>query len=274
MKGEKMADKKESKTKKTEGGEKTSSDKKTTSKAEEKSKTESRPDEQAANPENIEQQETGFDISSIENPSEELGKVHEEIAEVETQLRNLDTEISEMRKMVKPISKLDRKRGAVSQVTPEQRKIIRLKIKEDLNARVLGKAKLNELKGRFDLLFERVKRDMDTKGLKNRASSKPYVRRNRRFIEAKLEKMLQDASARKFEEMKEFKKLAENTSSKGKEQFRKSFGDFLSSFDEEAYVMCSSISDVKVELYFLIQNTLKAWKPSRNKRITELVYPV
>jgi len=273
MKGEKMADKKESKTKKTEGGEKTTSDEKTTSKAEEKSKTESKPDEQAAGPDNIEQQETGFDISSIENPSEELAKVHDEIEEVEKNLKSLEDEIRELRKMVKPISKLDRKRGATSLVTPEQRKIIRLKIKEDRNGVVLGKAKLNELKGRFDLLFQRVKSDMDTKGLKNKASSKPYVRRNRRFIEAKLEKMLQEASAKKFEEMKEFKKLAENTSSKGKEQFRRSFGDFLSSFDAEAYVMCSSINDVKVELYFLIQNTLRAWKPSRNKRITELVYP-
>jgi len=197
------------------------------------------------------------------------------IEENEVQINQIKTRILELSAKVKPISRLEKKfnpRGKIFvKITPQQRKTIKHEIKMLKNQKILIEDQNSEANAELSQIDKNMRGDLKLDELRNKAQSKHWINRNRRFVEARILKTLNTSIKDYKEELVTLYSISTSDINSINGEFEKALSKFLDKVDIETAILCSH--ELRKESYEIIRRTIAEWDTETTPEFTKLVFP-
>lgn len=194
----------------------------------------------------------------------EVTSISKAISENKAMQSALLQEKAGLKNLIKPKSRANRKLKLSTEnnkIASEERKLIKLKIMEVDNQLILLKDQLAAMSKNLMNSYNSARKGIKREQLKNKAFSKAYIQRNRRFIKSRLINAINESiNSKNREPLIQLQKLSLDDTDAGVAQFNESFSDFLEDHDHTTYVLCSGIA--KTDLYRKSRKALASWDPA------------
>lgn len=197
------------------------------------------------------------------------------IAENEAQIKQIKTRMQELSAKIKPISRLAKKfnpRGEnFAKITPQQRKTIKHEIKMLKNQKILIEDQNSGANAELVQIDKNMRGDLKLDELRNKAQSKHWTKRNKRFVEARILKTLNTSIKDYKEDLVTLYNISITDINHVNEEFEKALSKFLDNVDIETAILCSH--ELRKESYEIIRLTITEWDIETTPEFTKLVFP-
>ncbi|MFH1194770.1 MAG: hypothetical protein V1720_03600 [bacterium] len=193
-----------------------------------------------------------------------LSSLHKKITTTESRLKDLDEQISTVRDKLKPIPRLDRKRGQSHDVVGGDRKFLKASLKRLEHKRFVEADAWTNLMSKFNNVVKTDVVRVKSNFTKEKAKSIRYLRKNTQVVVNQTKSFFDYLLNEDVDQLEELKTNLRQLRDEKLVEYIKAF---LPKYDEASFISAAYIShrDYRGKFHVLFSDLLVSWNPKSKK---------